>query len=455
MMTPMMPTTNQAISALLLLVPLLAPPLDAQDDAVAKARARLDEARAEHEAAYQDIEELVLDLEDDYVALTTGPDAATLRHQLVLAMHDSLDVARSRIDSARSQGRPVLRGFRRDALFAAFDGPVRAAAEVDERLASWVARAVAHDLSGRDVITDLSRDDLLRIVDSAFPAGMTWFDFWNEHFREGLPEVDEYIETYEDFEEAGLELMRAQHPERYGPRGEEAPPGMVAVPGGTYTIGPDRDGWEETDAHKESIRPFFMDRREVTNREYALYVDALPGSQRQAALPRDWALDVSNRAAYDADEDLPVLYVSWSQANGYARWAGKRLPTEVEWEAAAGGVDGLTYPWGNGFKVGFANGGSRRGDEEPLPVESFPRGKSPTGCFDMAGNAWEWTATTIGGDDVETLPEGLVNMVIRGGSFRSERNELKTTYRWAAPGHDTFASPRYDRPIGFRCAKDL
>ena len=73
----------------------------------------------------------------------------------------------------------------------------------------------------------------------------------------------------------------------------------------------------------------------------------------------------------------------------------------------------------------------------------------------MAGNAWEWTATTVDGDDIDVLPEGLVNIVIRGGSFRSERNELSTRYRWAAPGHDTFASPRYDRPIGFRCAADL
>ncbi len=421
---------------------------------LAAARARLEQARDAHDAAYEGLEELILELEDDYIEITTGPDAATFRHQLVLAMHDSLDVARSRVDAQRSQGRPVLRGFRRQSLFEAFDGPVRAAAEIDERLASWVAHAVADDLSKRDSVESLTKDDLLRIVDDAFPVGMNWFVFWNEVFRGEQDEVTAYIETYKEFEEAGTDLMRVQHPERYGPRGEVAPPGMVVIPGGSYTIGPDRNGWTNTDARRVNLKPFFMDRREVTNREYSIYVNALALSKRDAALPRGWSQDSAGRAVYDATlEDHPVLYVSWSQADAYARWAGKRLPTEVEWEAAAAGLDGLTYPWGNAFKLGYCNGGSRQ--EASLPVESFPLGKSSTGCFDLAGNAWEWTATTIEGKNVDVLPEGLLNMVIRGGSFMSERNELQTRYRWAAPGHDTFASPRYTRPIGFRCVKGL
>jgi formylglycine-generating enzyme required for sulfatase activity len=73
----------------------------------------------------------------------------------------------------------------------------------------------------------------------------------------------------------------------------------------------------------------------------------------------------------------------------------------------------------------------------------------------MAGNVWEWTATLEDGTNLQGPPEGLVNVAIRGGAFDSRREELATRYRWTAPGNDAFASPRYTRPIGFRCAKDL
>jgi formylglycine-generating enzyme required for sulfatase activity len=90
-----------------------------------------------------------------------------------------------------------------------------------------------------------------------------------------------------------------------------------------------------------------------------------------------------------------------------------------------------------------------------MPVESFPDARSPSGGFDLAGNAWEWTSTLEDGTDIVKLPDGLVNVAIRGGSYRSQRHELATRARWTAPGMDAFSSPTYDRPIGFRCAMDL
>jgi formylglycine-generating enzyme required for sulfatase activity len=148
-----------------------------------------------------------------------------------------------------------------------------------------------------------------------------------------------------------------------------------------------------------------------------------------------------------------VVWVSWTQAAGYASWAGKRLPTEDEWEAAAAGTDALDFPWGNEWRSGMANGESAAGGT--LPVESFPHARSPAGCFDMSGNAWEWTATLEDGTNVKTLPEGLFNAIIRGGGWDSRREELSSRYRRGALAHDTFAPPRYKVPIGFRCVKDL
>jgi len=416
------------------------------------AREHLDSTRGDRDEAYNALEAMIFDLEDDYLELTTGVKAATYRHRLALAMHDSMPTALSQMDAQTQEGRPLLRGFRRAILSEAFEPPVRVATSLDPRLCSWVARGTASELSRLNTSLDtMTTDELLRTVNDLFPPGLSWYRFWNQEFHQDLTETAAYSRAVLGYEEAGLELNRLLHPERYGPRGEKAPPGMVIVPGGTYELGPD-NGWERP-ARKVNIKPFYLDRREVTSGEYSLFVNASATSRRAGLLPRGWKLNKEGLTNPDSDErGLPVAYVSWMQAVEYAKWADKRLPTEDEWEAAAGGIEGLAYPWGNQYQTDMANGG---GDGETLlPVESYPYSRSPTGCFDMAGNVWEWTATLEDGTDIKTLPEGMVNVVIRGGSFQSRRDELSTRYRWTAPGHGTFSSPRYTRPIGFRCAKN-
>ncbi|MGQ0552673.1 MAG: formylglycine-generating enzyme family protein [Planctomycetota bacterium] len=419
--------------------------------ALLAAQTLVDEARAERDAAAAAIEDLVASLQDDYVALTGGPQAATLRHTLVLAVQDSLPTARARLSVEAGKGRAVLRGTRRQILIDALGPAVDAAAPVDRRLCAWIARQFAEQLSEQDSWEGLSADALLAVLAGLFPPNLTWYQFWNASFHEGLPEAERWTRANVAYEAAGLRLDRLLQPERYGSKGEIAPLGMVIVPGGNYDLGPN-SGWERP-ARRVALKVFAIDRHEVTQAEYALYVNSLAGPLRSAALPRGWRLDAQG-AIFDRETaDHPVHFVSWTQAASYAAWAGKRLPTEDEWEAAAAGTQGFIFPWGQHYQEEHANGDGLA--ESLLPVESFPHARSPVGAYDLAGNVWEWTATLEDGTNVKSLPEGLVNAIIRGGGFDSRRDELSTRYRRSALAHDTFAAPRYKLPIGFRCVQDL
>ena len=113
---------------------------------------------------------------------------------------------------------------------------------------------------------------------------------------------------------------------------------MVVVPGGSYDLGPNT-GWERPE-RRVTLDHFAIDRHEVTCGMYALFVNALPMDRRDEMLPRGWDLDKSGWSRFgDSQRDQPVVYVDLDQAMAYAAWAGKRLPTEDEWEAAAAGLE--------------------------------------------------------------------------------------------------------------------
>ncbi|MGH9802860.1 MAG: protein kinase domain-containing protein, partial [Blastocatellia bacterium] len=162
------------------------------------------------------------------------------------------------------------------------------------------------------------------------------------------------------------------------------PPGMISISGGEFVMGRDDGNYYEKPARKVTIKPFYIDETEVTNSQYQEFVDA---TRRQP--PPHWP----NGRAPIGQGSHPVYNVSWDDANAYAKWAGKRLPTEEEWEYAARGTDGRLYPYGNEPKLQYSNA-TEDDYRTPLAVKNYPQGASPFGVFDMAGNVAEWT-----GDD--------------------------------------------------------
>lgn len=223
----------------------------------------------------------------------------------------------------------------------------------------------------------------------------------------------------------------------------KAPPaGMAYVPGGEFNMGTDSgEAWEKP-AHAVTVAPFFIDVNEVTREDYAKFIKA---TGRRA--PPKW----TNGQYPSGTAQWPVTDVDWDDASAYAKWAGKRLPTEEEWEFAARGTDGRRYPWGNDWAQDRANA-NRPAGSPFTNVGSFKTGASPFGVFDMVGNVWEWTSTDVKAYSGGSLPPGSAanQKVIRGGHFESKPKWATTTYRVGRQVRgDTYEY------TGFRCAMNI
>ena len=208
---------------------------------------------------------------------------------------------------------------------------------------------------------------------------------------------------------------------------------MVAIPAGEFLMGDEK--------RKVHVDAFRIDKFPVTQRQYKRFIDANP-EHRVPYVDSDWAKpynwDRQARTFPPDKADYPVVLVSWHDAVAYAEWAGKRLPTEEEWEKAARGTDGRVYPWGDDFDSDRCNTAESGIGGTTLVGRYSPQGDSPYGCVDMAGNVWEWTASE--------WSSSSKNKVLRGGSWwYYDRSLARSSYRYGR-GPVLRASG-----VGFRC----
>jgi len=216
------------------------------------------------------------------------------------------------------------------------------------------------------------------------------------------------------------------------------PEDMVLVPKGEFLYG--KENKRLTIRHD-----YFLDIYPVTNEQYQRFIEAGGYSNRENWSDEGWKWRRQNKVAkptcWDDPEsnqpDHPVVGVSYYEAEAYAKYAGKRLPTEQEWEKAARGADGWEYPWGDEFDKEKCNSAESH-IYATTPVTKYATGLSLYGCYDMAGNVWEWTSSMY---DSNTK-------VLRGGSWTDNAYDVLSAHRL---NHLPSYQVRY---VGFRCAQD-
>ena len=237
---------------------------------------------------------------------------------------------------------------------------------------------------------------------------------------------------------------------------------MVQIPSGGFVMGttPEEEQWlkdtgwwkdwmkNEEPAHTVHLDAYYMDKYEVTNAQYGGFMKATGRSA-----PEYW-----NDSRFNP-LDQPVIGVTWQDAEAYCKWAGRRLPTEAEWETAARGTDRRQFPWGNEtptceYAVMCRELGHGCGKGRPWPVGSKPKGASPYGAYDMAGNVWEWVNDWYDNAYYSRSPnrnptgsESGDHKVLRGGSwYNFDPRNLRAAFR------DGYPPDSKSIFVGFRCA---
>ena len=349
-----------------------------------------------------------------------------------------------------------------DSLYDAFRHPRKNRPSLP-LLAPPAARRYIADVRGRvlDSLEDLELDanGSMPLTESGFVYGMV---IQHEHQHD-----ETMLATVQLMEDGAYRpVAPAPPPAAAAP----PPPAEMFIPGGPFTMGTSDNRWaydNERPAHEVDVAPFFIDTVPVTNGQYLDFIndggydnplgwndegwawrqdEGIEHPQfwrREGGGPTDWS-----RIRFGWHEDLPfdepVQHVSWHEADAYARWAGKRLPTEAEWEKAAQGAD-----------TAHANLGQRH--FRPAPVGAYPDGASQYGVHHLLGDVWEWTSSDLGPypgfvsfpyREYSEVFFGSGYKVLRGGSWATDPVAARITFRnWDFPiRRQIFA--------GFRCARD-
>jgi cytochrome c-type biogenesis protein len=245
---------------------------------------------------------------------------------------------------------------------------------------------------------------------------------------------------------------------------------MAKIPAGSFYFGTDQKDdtaealslgipkpWyaDENPSQKIFLKSFYIDRHEVTNRRYKIYIDDVG-----AIPPLDW----SKNNFPEGKSNYPVTGVSWFDANNFCRWAGKKLPTEKQWEKTARGEGKSQYPWGNEFKANHANLSPKAGSRNPVgPVGTHPSGATSLGVMDLIGNVWEWVEDDYApykGSVYRSEYFGGDYKVVRGQSARDIGHFPGATYlaaleKFSRAGYREFSvADQSAEDVGFRCASN-
>jgi formylglycine-generating enzyme required for sulfatase activity len=269
---------------------------------------------------------------------------------------------------------------------------------------------------------------------------------------------------------------------------------MVMVPAGEFIMGSNADEFNywhitrdpfaaEIPQHRVYLDAFSIDKYEVTNARFQQFVQATghctqaeregwgfadTGEKFEQVNGANWRAPRGPESSIAGLKQHPVVQVGQEDAQAYCAWAGKRLPTEAEWEKAARGTDGRAYPWGDQFdgaRLNFCDQNCQRSTPDQMvndgyrytaPVGSYEGGKSPYGAYDMAGNVWEWVADWYDKDYYKNSParnpQGPTSgkqAILRGGGWSGHVLSVRTPYR------SMYAPAARADVVGFRCAKTL
>ena len=259
--------------------------------------------------------------------------------------------------------------------------------------------------------------------------------------------------------------------------------GMLKIPGGLYELGFSGSDFcydNEVPEHKTYLNAYEIDTYPVTNKQFMAFIDAGGYEDYRFWLSDGW--DVVNEKKWDAplywqkmegywykkdfgglnkiSPDEPATNVSYYEADAYSKWAGKRLPTEAEWEKAASWNEDLEkktiYPWGDELPSDHNANLLESWNWAPCQIGSYPQGKSYYGCHQMLGDVWEWTSSEyvlypgFRSKFLEYTDKWAINQkVLRGGSFATPRSQIRNSYR-------NYFKPHERIPFsGFRCVRDL
>lgn len=229
---------------------------------------------------------------------------------------------------------------------------------------------------------------------------------------------------------------------------------MVFMTGGRFVMGANQGDLHHHPEHYLAVADFYLDRWPVTNAEYKLFIDqtgyAVPNYEVSWCDTKAYNWDAKQRTFPEGKADHPVVLVTWEDAMAYAAWAGKRLPTEAEWERAARGLSGRRYPWGNAFDNGLCNCKEAELGQTSAVGQFSPGGDTPEGLIDMVGNVWEWTNSLFRSypynpDDGRESRQASGFRVLRGASWRNDANVALCVSRLDGDF-------KFFNNVGFRCA---